>query len=329
MKITALEYFITLAESSSINEAAQKLYIAQPSLTKALQCLEQELGFQLFTRSKAGIELTEAGRTILPEARQVVSYYKGWMGMGKGRKLRTLDIYTHVSFSNFLLPDVILKLKQSNPELVINCMYSAAPELHISSDTEAPTMVILPYAHGANYQKLVKRQGNRPDVLFQGEYVCLVNQDSPLATKAAVSLEDLKNCYLALPEMDMPQGHTSLLTPLLDGITAISQSRQIIQVESVSSVIDLVVKHTETYALSYYPALCRYNAVSANQLACVPFSDVDTRSDYCLFYSKQTYDQYPLFQTVVSAIHQAADKFLADCANIRPMTDERFGTGFH
>lgn len=44
MKMKMLEYFITLAEAKSINEAAQKLYITQPSLTKALQLFEKEIG---------------------------------------------------------------------------------------------------------------------------------------------------------------------------------------------------------------------------------------------------------------------------------------------
>ena len=74
MKLKVLEYFIALAESKSINEAAQKLYIAQPSLTKALHLFEKEIGLPLFHRTKAGITLTEAGRKILPEARQMVEY---------------------------------------------------------------------------------------------------------------------------------------------------------------------------------------------------------------------------------------------------------------
>lgn len=68
MTIKALEYFIVTAQSHSINEAAKKLYVAQPSLTKTLQNLEEELGFLLFIRRKSGIELTESGRQILPEA---------------------------------------------------------------------------------------------------------------------------------------------------------------------------------------------------------------------------------------------------------------------
>lgn len=81
LKIKVLEYFITLAESQSINEAAGKLYIAQPSLTKALQLFEAEIGTQLFQRKKTGIQLTEAGKRILPEAKQMVEYYNGWLSL--------------------------------------------------------------------------------------------------------------------------------------------------------------------------------------------------------------------------------------------------------
>ena len=55
MKIQMLKYFVTLSESRSISEAAQKLYIAQPSLSKSLQLLEKDLGLSLFVRTDAGI----------------------------------------------------------------------------------------------------------------------------------------------------------------------------------------------------------------------------------------------------------------------------------
>ena len=74
MKIEVLQYFTVLAESRSISEAAQKLYIAQPSLTKSLQMFEEELGFRLFERSRGGITLTPEGKKILPQAKKMVEY---------------------------------------------------------------------------------------------------------------------------------------------------------------------------------------------------------------------------------------------------------------
>lgn len=111
MKIKTLEYFIALAESRSINEAAQKLYIAQPSLTKALQLFEDEIGVQLFLRKKSGIQLTGAGEKILPEAKQIVAYYNGWLDLSRQRALQVVNIYIQFSFPNFLLPDVLLEFR--------------------------------------------------------------------------------------------------------------------------------------------------------------------------------------------------------------------------
>ena len=128
MKIKVLEYFITLAESQSINEAAGKLYIAQPSLTKALQLFEAEIGTQLFQRKKTGIQLTEAGKRILPEAKQMVEYYNGWLSLSEKLPLRAVDIYIQASFPNFLLPKVVLQFKKLHPSLQINCEVSRTPE---------------------------------------------------------------------------------------------------------------------------------------------------------------------------------------------------------
>ena len=140
LKIKVLEYFITLAESQSTNEAAGKLYIAQPSLTKALQLFEAEIGTQLFQRKKTGIQLTEAGKRILPEAKQMVEYYNGWLSLSEKLPLRAVDIYIQASFPNFLLPKVVLQFKKLHPSLQINCEVSRTPEQYISQDTERPVL---------------------------------------------------------------------------------------------------------------------------------------------------------------------------------------------
>lgn len=65
MNIRQLEYFIVMAETQQITEAAQQLYIAQPPLSRSLQRLENELGVVLFTRTKKGLELTDTGKDQL------------------------------------------------------------------------------------------------------------------------------------------------------------------------------------------------------------------------------------------------------------------------
>ena len=62
MELRQLEYFVRIADTGSINEAARKLNMSQPPLSYSLRQLEGELGAELFTRSAKGVELTAAGR---------------------------------------------------------------------------------------------------------------------------------------------------------------------------------------------------------------------------------------------------------------------------
>jgi LysR family transcriptional regulator, hca operon transcriptional activator len=74
MELRHLRYFIAVAEAGSLSVAAQqKLHTTQPSLSRQIRDLEDEVGAQLLTRSARGIELTPAGRAFLDHARLVLS----------------------------------------------------------------------------------------------------------------------------------------------------------------------------------------------------------------------------------------------------------------
>ena len=72
MTLQQLKYVIEVAGRGSINEAAKRLFITQPSLSNAIKDLEEELGFELFERSNKGIALSKEGVEFLRYARQVV-----------------------------------------------------------------------------------------------------------------------------------------------------------------------------------------------------------------------------------------------------------------
>jgi LysR family transcriptional regulator, benzoate and cis,cis-muconate-responsive activator of ben and cat genes len=73
MELRHLRYFVAVAESLNIRQAAARLHLSQPPLTRQIHDLEEEVGTRLFVRSKKGMRLTESGETFLREARSILS----------------------------------------------------------------------------------------------------------------------------------------------------------------------------------------------------------------------------------------------------------------
>lgn len=73
MELRHLRYFVTVAETGNISQAAQKLFIAQPPLSAQIRQLEEEVGVPLLLRLPRGVTLTPAGQSFLNDARAILA----------------------------------------------------------------------------------------------------------------------------------------------------------------------------------------------------------------------------------------------------------------
>lgn len=71
MELYQIRYFLAVAETLNFTRASERSFISQPALTKAIQRLEETMGARLFDRAKNPVQLTEFGREMLPNLRQI------------------------------------------------------------------------------------------------------------------------------------------------------------------------------------------------------------------------------------------------------------------
>ena len=94
MDIQQIQYFLEVVQSGNFSAAAENLYTTQSSVSKNIKSLEKELDVQLFDRSKRQIQLTEAGRLVLNDARAIAGAYNQLIHTVSNFQLQNQDILT-------------------------------------------------------------------------------------------------------------------------------------------------------------------------------------------------------------------------------------------
>ena len=121
MELRHLRYFVAVAESRSFTQAAERLFIAQPPLSRQIQQLEAELGVQLFERSSRPLQLTEAGQFFYQHALKLLSNAEEIKCMTAriGIVERSIKIGFVASLLYGLLSKIIYVFRQQQPNLKV------------------------------------------------------------------------------------------------------------------------------------------------------------------------------------------------------------------
>ena len=120
MELRHLRYFVTVAEELHFGRAAERLHIAQPPLSQQIRQLDNELGFELFHRTKRKVELSEAGKVFLIEVQQIFKQLE--LAIFLGRQVSRGEIGQLVvgfvsSAAYNILPDFLLNFRDCNPNI--------------------------------------------------------------------------------------------------------------------------------------------------------------------------------------------------------------------
>jgi DNA-binding transcriptional LysR family regulator len=137
MELRHLRYFVAVAEMLSFTKAAQRLRLAQPSLTRQVRNLEEELGVQLLDRSHNPVVLTEQGRRFLFDSRKVLELCAESVAalkeMGKGDSSQ-LNIGYVANIHYRLIPATLGAFRKLSPRVTLNLLDMTSAEQFYALD---------------------------------------------------------------------------------------------------------------------------------------------------------------------------------------------------
>lgn len=195
MTISQLKYVLAIAGSSSIREAAGKLFISQPALSAAIRELEEELGIKLFKRTNKGITLSEPGREFLTYAKQAVSQYEliedRYIAKNRDKKHFSVSMQHYV----FAVHAFVNTVKQFDSDRYVYSVHETRTDEVLSNVRDLTSEIgIIAYSKSNKniFKKLFKEYNLEFYPLMVKNTFAYVWKDHPLADRAEISLEELR-----------------------------------------------------------------------------------------------------------------------------------------
>lgn len=205
MTLTQLRYVIEVAEAGSISAAAARLFIAQPSLSKAVGELEAEMGVRIFERGARGVRLTDEGTRFLSYARQVVEQAdlleSQYLHAEPRRRVFAVSSQ-HYAFVVNAFVGLVREIGREKYEFSLREGTTAGIIEDVRTQRSEVGVIYLSDFNREVIEGAVKRAELRFEPLFTASPHVFVSRTSPLAGRSSVALGDLE----PFPRLTYDQG---------------------------------------------------------------------------------------------------------------------------
>lgn len=187
MDLRILKYFLLVAKEENITKASKELHITQPSLSRHIQALEDELGIKLFTRSKYKVTLTSEGTLFYRRAQEIISLSEKAIKEVKNTQ-EELTGQISIGCGEFLSMDELSKkistFLELNPKVIFNILSSNNVDIKTKIEEGILDLGLLVEPINAskyNYTRLKEKE------------ICgiLVRNNDPLASNEVITPKDL------------------------------------------------------------------------------------------------------------------------------------------
>ncbi len=196
MDIEFLREFLVLSKTCSYQEASEKLYITNSTLSKHIQKMESELGYTLFERSTRKVMLTDVGKVLKKNCEQILSLYDEaliQMNVEAAKASNTLSVAFSSAMFHYGILDLVLNFKKEHPDINVQISEISGPPQDTTFINKKADFIF------ANNISLFS--GDIRSLPFTREELALFTSlEGPFAEKESVELSALANEELILSD---------------------------------------------------------------------------------------------------------------------------------
>ena len=186
MDLVKLKSFLYAAEHLNFSEAAKRLHLTQPTISHHVKVLEHELGAEFFDRSGAKLRLTEAGRLLLPSARDLIKQcgdVKEMMTSLDNEVVGELNIACSTTAGKYILPLLAARFCENYPGIRVNILACTPPHI-VSRLLEGEASLAVASSE-------ITEEGTETQVFFNDYITLIAPADHLWAVRPSISPEDL------------------------------------------------------------------------------------------------------------------------------------------
>lgn len=195
MTLQQLKYLVTVAECRNITEAAEKLFISQPSLSAAIHNLESEMGVTAFVRSNKGVSITREGEELLSFARNLLEQaeiMKEHFCSDEKRNPKFCVSCQHYSFAVNAFVDVVGKYDADEYNFILRETQTGEIIDDVANGNSEIGVLYISNHNEDVLTKLFKKNDLLFEEMFTASPHIFISKNHPLAHKDKITLDELK-----------------------------------------------------------------------------------------------------------------------------------------
>ena len=239
MRIQQLEYLERIVEAGSINEAAKRLFLTQPSLSNAVKELENEMGIQIFQSSSGGISLTAEGREFMTYSKQILDQVNLMNERYKNGQQRKQSFSVSAQHYAFVVHAFVELIKSVNANEYQFTLRETETQNIFNDLAQFKSELGILYTNGFN-QKIMQRLFKENNLVFTPLFVAkphiFVSRYNPLTSKSSVNLSDLED----YPYLSYEQGEVNSFYFSEEILSTLSHKKSI-KVSDRATIFNLMV----------------------------------------------------------------------------------------